>query len=62
MKECGWKIYVHRHFFFSFINNYHTPEVIADLGETGAVGRKASVLSVSPSINHILQSYMGRKE
>ena len=57
MKECGWKIYVHQHFFFSPNNNHLSPKMMVDLGENRmAAGRKnQSCPSVHPSINHILQ-------
>ena len=54
MKECGWKIYVHQHFFFSPNNNHLPPKMMVDLGENRmAAGRKNQ--SIHPSINHILQ-------
>ena len=61
MKECGWKIYVHQHFFFSPNNNYLSPKMMVNLGETERrLGEGFS--PVRQSINHILQPYMGRKE
>ena len=64
MKECGWKIYVHQHFFFSPNNNYFSPKMMVDLGENRmAAGRKnQSCPSVHPSINQsYLTAYMAER-
>ena len=63
MKECGWKIYVHRHFFFSPNDNHLSPKTAVDLGEMGGDGwEKESVLPVSPSIKFYSPTWAGRSK
>ena len=56
MKECGWKIYVHQHFFFSPNNNRLSPKSIVNLGEMeGLLGERIS--PVRQSIHQSIISY-----